>query len=146
MICGYAGCGRYSSQHAKKHHDESLHPFSLELASGRIWDYDSDTFVHIDRDQSHDDPAFMQSVNASLCDPSAELLNGSYSTVANDMSALSVSADKLSLLSSPIASTNAALGQEAISSGSTVVAEKLGCVLAQYESMFKLLDHVTLLL
>lgn len=52
MICSYTGCGRYSSQHAKKHYEESRHPFSLELASGRIWNYDHDTFVHIESDSA----------------------------------------------------------------------------------------------
>jgi guanyl-specific ribonuclease Sa len=52
MICSYTGCGRYSSQHAKKHFDDSHHPFSLELASGRIWNYDHDTFVHIESDSA----------------------------------------------------------------------------------------------
>jgi uncharacterized UBP type Zn finger protein len=48
MTCAHTGCGRYTCQHAKNHHDQSGHPFSLELASGRIWDYDFDTFVHVE--------------------------------------------------------------------------------------------------
>jgi hypothetical protein len=57
MICSYTGCGRYSSQHAQKHYDESRHPFSLELASGRIWNYDRDTFAHIESDSMLRQPA-----------------------------------------------------------------------------------------
>lgn len=46
ILCGYRGCGRYTSQHAQKHYDDVKHPFSLELATGRIWDYLNDTFIH----------------------------------------------------------------------------------------------------
>jgi len=49
MICGHTGCGRYTCQHAQLHFEQTGHPFSLELASGRIWDYDHDTFVHVER-------------------------------------------------------------------------------------------------
>lgn len=49
MICAHTGCGRYTCQHAQHHYEQSGHPFSLELASGRIWDYDHDTFVHVER-------------------------------------------------------------------------------------------------
>ena len=48
MNCGHTGCGRYTCQHAKNHYDLTGHPFSLELASGRIWDYDFDTFAHLE--------------------------------------------------------------------------------------------------
>jgi len=46
LICGHAGCGRYTSQHAKSHFEQSGHGLALELASGRIWDYNTDLFVH----------------------------------------------------------------------------------------------------
>lgn len=53
LICGYIGCGRYTSRHAHAHFLQSevnsiidKHSFSLELATGRIWDYLNDTFVH----------------------------------------------------------------------------------------------------
>lgn len=49
MVCAHTGCGRYTCQHAQHHFEQSGHPFSLELASGRIWDYDYDTFVHVER-------------------------------------------------------------------------------------------------
>ena len=52
MICAHTGCGRYTCQHAQHHFEQSGHPFSLELASGRIWDYDHDTFVHVERGMS----------------------------------------------------------------------------------------------
>lgn len=35
LLCGAAGCGRYTLQHAKIHFEETNHPFSLELVSGR---------------------------------------------------------------------------------------------------------------
>ena len=37
LICGHNGCGRYSSQHAKLHFEESRHSFALELATGRYY-------------------------------------------------------------------------------------------------------------
>ena len=46
LICGHLGCGRYTSQHARLHFQAMGHSFSLELATGRVWDYDRDTFVH----------------------------------------------------------------------------------------------------
>ena len=46
LTCGYIGCGRYTHKHAAEHYNNEGHPFSLELATGRIWDYDSGTFAH----------------------------------------------------------------------------------------------------
>lgn len=46
LICGHLGCGRYTAQHSLHHFSSYGHNFSLELATGRIWDYDRDTFVH----------------------------------------------------------------------------------------------------
>jgi len=48
LQCAYTGCGRYTSQHAKKHFHDKGHPFSLECATGRLWDYVHDKFVHLD--------------------------------------------------------------------------------------------------
>jgi BRCA1-associated protein len=48
LTCGIVGCGRYSQGHAEKHYLERNHPFSLELASQRIWDYKSGSFVQRD--------------------------------------------------------------------------------------------------
>jgi hypothetical protein len=41
LTCGTIGCGRYSHGHAEKHYKETNHPYSLELATQRIWDYGS---------------------------------------------------------------------------------------------------------
>ena len=30
---------RYTAEHAKVHHATTGHPYSLELSTGRIWDY-----------------------------------------------------------------------------------------------------------
>lgn len=48
LLCGFAGCGRYSAQHAKNHFHSAGHPFSLEIVTGRIWSYVGDRFVHED--------------------------------------------------------------------------------------------------
>ena len=45
MTCGFLGCGRYSNKHAADHFVETGHPFSLELATLRIWDYVTGGFV-----------------------------------------------------------------------------------------------------
>ena len=46
LTCGIVGCGRYSSGHAEQHFMEKRHPFSLELATQRIWDYETGSFIH----------------------------------------------------------------------------------------------------
>ena len=39
LTCGFVGCGRYSNKHSVAHFEQTGHPFSLELATLRIWDY-----------------------------------------------------------------------------------------------------------
>ena len=46
LSCGHGGCGRYTYQHAQDHYRSTKHPFSLELVTGRIWDYFHDSFIH----------------------------------------------------------------------------------------------------
>ena len=46
MICGVVGCGRYENRHAVAHWTETGHCYSLEIGSGRVWDYSRDQFVH----------------------------------------------------------------------------------------------------
>ncbi|KAL7578343.1 hypothetical protein ACA910_012749 [Epithemia clementina (nom. ined.)] len=46
LTCGFVGCGRYSNRHSVEHFDETGHPFSLELATLRIWDYATGYFSH----------------------------------------------------------------------------------------------------
>jgi BRCA1-associated protein len=46
--CGVVGCGRYCSSHAERHFEDSGHPFSLELATQRIWDYGTGSYIHRD--------------------------------------------------------------------------------------------------
>eukprot|EP00814_Leptocylindrus_danicus_P001739 CAMPEP_0116011964 /NCGR_PEP_ID=MMETSP0321-20121206/4859_1 /TAXON_ID=163516 /ORGANISM="Leptocylindrus danicus var. danicus, Strain B650" /LENGTH=299 /DNA_ID=CAMNT_0003481253 /DNA_START=501 /DNA_END=1400 /DNA_ORIENTATION=- len=45
LTCGETGCGRYTYGHARKHYQQSNHPFALELVTQRIWDYAADKFV-----------------------------------------------------------------------------------------------------
>ncbi|RHY26361.1 hypothetical protein DYB32_007704, partial [Aphanomyces invadans] len=44
LLCGHIGCGRYSNEHAKKHYQETLHTYSLELETQRVWDYAGDGY------------------------------------------------------------------------------------------------------
>jgi BRCA1-associated protein len=46
LLCGYIGCGRYSSAHAHSHCESFRHNFVLELDTQRIWDYQGDNYVH----------------------------------------------------------------------------------------------------
>lgn len=46
LVCGFVGCGRYSCGHAVQHFKDTNHPFSLELATLRVWSYDKEQFVH----------------------------------------------------------------------------------------------------
>lgn len=46
LICGHVGCGRYSNEHAKAHYQETMHTYSLELETQRVWDYAGDGYVH----------------------------------------------------------------------------------------------------
>lgn len=46
LTCAFVGCGRYSNRHSVEHFDETGHPFSLELATLRIWDYARGDFSH----------------------------------------------------------------------------------------------------
>ena len=47
LTCGFVGCGRYSNRHSVQHFEETQHPYSLELATLRIWDYvHEDRFAH----------------------------------------------------------------------------------------------------
>lgn len=39
LTCGFVGCGRYSNKHSVAHFEQTKHPYSLELATLRIWDY-----------------------------------------------------------------------------------------------------------
>lgn len=39
LTCGFVGCGRYSNKHSVAHFEQTGHPYSLELATLRIWDY-----------------------------------------------------------------------------------------------------------
>ena len=48
LTCGVMGCGWYSNGHAERHFLETNHPFSLELATQRIWDYETSSFVQRD--------------------------------------------------------------------------------------------------
>ncbi|CAG98934.1 Etp1p [Kluyveromyces lactis] len=46
LICGHLGCGRYNSQHAICHYEQSNHCFAMDLTTKRVWDYAGDNYVH----------------------------------------------------------------------------------------------------
>jgi len=46
MICGFTGCDRYQQGHLVEHFNNTLHRYSIDLMSQRIWDYLSDGWVH----------------------------------------------------------------------------------------------------
>ena len=46
LVCGFVGCGRYTSSHSLKHYYASGHRWALDLVSRRIWDYYEDAYAH----------------------------------------------------------------------------------------------------
>ena len=46
LICGNVGCGRYDAAHAFLHYQQSSHCFAMDLTNQRVWDYESDAYVH----------------------------------------------------------------------------------------------------
>ena len=46
LICGHVGCGRYAAGHAARHAADAAHFYSLEVGTGRVWDYAADGYVH----------------------------------------------------------------------------------------------------
>ncbi len=46
LVCCHVGCGRYTHEHAKSHFSFTGHSYSLELSTGRVWDYYGDRFTH----------------------------------------------------------------------------------------------------
>ncbi|CAI5440875.1 unnamed protein product [Caenorhabditis angaria] len=47
LICGNIGCGRYASQHAHRHWEQTSHTYSLKIGGEqRVWDYAGDNYVH----------------------------------------------------------------------------------------------------
>ena len=46
LICGFAGCGRFSSSHALHHWRDSGHAYAIELRTQRVWSYSADEYVH----------------------------------------------------------------------------------------------------
>jgi Zn-finger in ubiquitin-hydrolases and other protein len=46
LLCGHVGCGRYQAAHARDHYTATDHCYSLEVNTGRVWDYVGDGYVH----------------------------------------------------------------------------------------------------
>ena len=46
LICGFAGCGRYGSDHARAHFCETLHTYALDTQTQQVWDFAGDGYVH----------------------------------------------------------------------------------------------------
>lgn len=41
-VCAYLGCSRYEAGHARDHYTETGHAYSMEISTGRVWDYIED--------------------------------------------------------------------------------------------------------
>lgn len=54
LICGSVGCGRYDAAHAFRHFEASGHAFAMDLSTQRVWDYNSDSYVHRLVQNAHD--------------------------------------------------------------------------------------------
>jgi BRCA1-associated protein len=47
LICGFIGCDRYQkTPHGMEHFKATLHRYSIDLTTNRIWDYLGDSWVH----------------------------------------------------------------------------------------------------
>lgn len=46
LLCGHVGCSRYHALHAYEHYKETMHNYSLEIETQRVWDYAGDGYVH----------------------------------------------------------------------------------------------------
>lgn len=44
-VCAYLGCSRYEAGHARDHWTETGHAFSMEIETGRVWNYIEDKCV-----------------------------------------------------------------------------------------------------
>jgi hypothetical protein len=107
LICGYTGCGRYSAKHAELHSSLSCHQFSLELATGRIWEYCADRFVHFEDSSSVFNGFFQQFTNLSFDNRSNQdvfpfLSSSSSSSVTTDAAVSAFNPSSSSLF--PVAS------------------------------------------
>ena len=84
LICGHTGCGRYTAQHAKAHyHQHSSHNLSLELASGRIWNYHTDNFCY------YEDESVASPFPAATLLPPAGAVNATNITSSENIHTLS---------------------------------------------------------
>lgn len=63
LTCGFVGCGRRSNKHSVAHFEQTGHPYTLELATLRIWDYGDG-----------EDGAFIQRTDLLQCPSSPPLL------------------------------------------------------------------------
>ncbi len=46
LVCGAILCGKLGDFHVKRHYQESLHAYALNLDSKRVWDFAGDGYVH----------------------------------------------------------------------------------------------------
>lgn len=101
LICSHRGCGRYTSRHAQMHFEQTGHSLSLELATGRIWDYRQDTFVH-DEGSNSDDACSRENgihaVSDSETSQKSNLLNSSAKDDSVESNLDPAIVDKLSII------------------------------------------------
>lgn len=103
LICSHRGCGRYTSRHAQIHSEQTGHSFSLELATGRIWDYTQDTFVHEEGFNFNDDIFGRDNSSSNVDSDNAasqksNLLNPSIANDGPESNLDPVVVDKLSII------------------------------------------------
>jgi hypothetical protein len=87
LQCGHTGCGRYTAQHAKAHYQEHpTHNLSLELATGRIWDYHRDAYCYYEDSNNDPQRADLQSPSGSFFRPLATISAEDESLVPSELS------------------------------------------------------------
>jgi len=45
VICGEVGCGRHVEAHALEHYESTGHIYSINVETGKVWDYSSEEYV-----------------------------------------------------------------------------------------------------
>ena len=64
LICGFVGCGGGpgGGGHARRHYEESMHAYALEVETRQVWDFAGDGYVHrLVLSKGYDDDALLPS-------------------------------------------------------------------------------------
>ena len=96
LTCGFVGCGRYSNKHSVEHFQRTNHPFALELATFRIWDYVHGEFGgYAHRVDLLECPSSLGNILCTLVPPSAASVSSPPTITNSDNDAIMATASRL---------------------------------------------------